>query len=247
MKQIVISNRKGGSGKSTTAINLASELSKEHQVLLIDFDTQGHASIGVGSEPMEEGGCHMLFEGTPLSHSFVPTVMENLTLAAASMFFDPYAATVSNDMLKNAIKNEQLADFFDYCIIDTPPTFDAILKNSLLDCDAVIIPLIPHPLGVVGAQQLFRAIYKTTLNNEKPIKHIGILPTMFNFHIAEHKEILHEVEEIFGKERVFTPITNDIALAKQFHTKTPVVISSKRSRGSKDYKNFTAELLKKLG
>ncbi len=247
MKQIVISNRKGGSGKSTTAINLASELSKEHQVLLIDLDTQGHSSIGVGSEPFESGGCHKVFEGEALSQSFVPTISENLTLAAASMFFDPYSSNFKTDTLREAITKERLEEFFDFCVIDTPPTFDAILKNSLVGADCVVIPLIPHPLGIIGAQQIFRAIYKSTLNSKKPISYIGILPTMFNFHIKEHKEILDQAINIFGKDRVFEPITNDMSLSKQFYTKIPVVLSSERSRGARDYRNFTNSLLKQLG
>ncbi len=87
MKTIVISNRKGGSAKSTTAVNLASELAKVGSVLLIDFDTQGHASIGVGSSPSEEIGAHSIFLGKTLSETFVSTVHDNLTLSPALEFF----------------------------------------------------------------------------------------------------------------------------------------------------------------
>lgn len=245
MHRIVISNRKGGSGKSTTAVNLSAFLSKKYRVLLIDFDTQGHSTIGVGAQPFEEGGAHTLFCNTPLSHSFLPTVSENLTVAAASLFFDPYESTISHNMLYESIKRESLSSFFDFCIIDTPPTFDAILKNSLYRASGVVIPLVPHPLGIIGSKQMFRAIFKSTL--DAPLKFIGILPTMFNSHIKEHLEILEEAYETFGKDKVFEPIQNDISLSKQFYTKMPVVLDSKRSRGAKEYMLFGEEIIRRLG
>jgi len=144
MKTIVISNRKGGSAKTTTAVNLATELAKTHSVLLIDFDTQGHASIGVGSSPMDEGGAHSIFFGHTLSENFVPTVLDNLTLAPAHALFDVYEYADLRGVLKSRFKNEKVSDFFEYCIIDTAPTFDALLKNSLEVADVVVIPFVPQ-------------------------------------------------------------------------------------------------------
>lgn len=87
MKTIVISNRKGGSAKTTTAVNIASGLAELGSVLLLDFDTQGHASMGVGCEPNEELGVHSIFSGKTLSETFIPTIHKNLTLSPALAFF----------------------------------------------------------------------------------------------------------------------------------------------------------------
>lgn len=247
MKTVVISNRKGGSAKSTTAVNLSAELAKKHSVLLIDFDTQGHASIGVGCAPVEDCGIHSIFSGSSLSHSFKPTVLDNLTLSPALEFFDVYEFADLRGVLKNKFKREKIAEFFDYCIIDTPPTYDALLKNSLEVADAVVIPVVPHHLGVVGVSQMVRAIYQISTSVGKPLAEVGILPVMFNPHINEHKDSIEKLKKNYGEAKLFTPIGVDINLAKQFESQEPLVLAKKRSKGMKDYRKFAKELKKRLG
>ena len=246
MKTIVISNRKGGSAKTTTAVNIASGLAKHGSVLLLDFDTQGHASIGVGSDLDENLGVHSIFLGKTLSETFVPTVHDNLTLSPALAFFDVYEYSDLRGVLKSRFKREKIADFFDYCIIDTPPTFDALLKNSLEVADSVVIPFVPHHLGVVAVGQMLRALYKTSSAQEKNIADVYILPVMFNPHINEHKESLEKVKKSFGEAKLLSPIGVDIKLAKQFESGSPIILDKKRSKGLKDYSKCVEELLERL-
>ncbi len=246
MKTIVVSNRKGGSGKTTTSVNLAAGLAKKHSVLLIDFDTQGHATIGVGSNPVESGGAHSIFTGSSISSTFLPTVTKNLTISPASLFFDVYEFADLRGVLKSRFRAEKIADFFDYCIIDTPPTLDALLKNSLEVANAVIIPVVPHHLGIVGADQMLRAIYRASLESNSNIEFVGLLPVMYNGHIPEHKEAIKLLEDKFGVEKLFSPIGVDIALVNQFATKMPAILEGKRTKAAKHYKNFIAELQVKL-
>lgn len=246
MKTIVISNRKGGSAKTTTAVNVASGLAKHGSVLLLDLDTQGHASIGVGCEPDEKLGVHSIFSGSTLSETFIPTVHENLTLSPALALFDVYEYSDLRGILKNRFKREKIADFFDYCVIDTPPTFDALLKNSLEVADSVMIPFVPHHLGVVAVGQMLRAVYQTSKKLDGEIADISILPVMFNPHINEHKESLLKVKTSFGAEKLLSPIGVDIKLAKQFESGSPIILDPKRSKGMKDYKKCVDELLKRL-
>ena len=246
MKTIVVSNRKGGSAKTTTAVNIASSLAKQGSVLLLDFDTQGHACIGVGCEPSEELGVHSIFEGKTLSESFISTVHKNLTLSPALVFFDVYEYADLRGVLKNRFKREKIADFFDYCIIDTPPTLDALLKNSLEVADAVVIPFIPHHLGVVAVGQMLRAIHKSTSEIDREMVNISILPVMFNPHINEHKESLLKVKTSFGEDKLLSPIGVDIKLARQFESGFPIVLDEKRSKGMKDYNRCVKELIDRI-
>jgi len=246
VKTIVVSNRKGGSAKTTTAVNIASSLAKQGSVLLLDFDTQGHACIGVGCEPSEELGVHSIFEGKTLSESFISTIHKNLTLSPALVFFDVYEYADLRGVLKNRFKREKIADFFDYCIIDTPPTLDALLKNSLEVADAVVIPFIPHHLGVVAVGQMLRAIHKSTSEIDREMVNISILPVMFNPHINEHKESLLKVKTSFGEDKLLSPIGVDIKLARQFESGFPIVLDEKRSKGMKDYNRCVKELIDRI-
>jgi len=246
VKTIVVSNRKGGSAKTTTAVNIASGLAKHGSVLLLDFDTQGHASIGVGCDLNESLGVHSIFEGKTLSETFIPTVHENLTLSPALAFFDVYEYSDLRGVLKSRFKREKIADFFDYCVIDTPPTFDALLKNSLEVADSIVIPFVPHHLGVVAVGQMMRALYKSNTESEKKIDDVFILPVMYNPHINEHKESIEKVKTSFGEDKLLSPIGVDIKLAKQFESGSPIILDSKRSKGLKDYKNCVTELLERL-
>ena len=246
MKTIVVSNRKGGSAKTTTAVNLACELAKIGSVLLIDFDTQGHASLGVGCVASEYNGAHCIFTGKTLSETFVPTVHDQLTLSPAQEFFDVYEFGDLRGVLKNRFRREMIHDFFDYVIIDTPPTFDALLKNALEVADAVVIPFVPHHLGVVAVGQMVRAIYQNASLNGQKTPEVGILPVMVNSHIPEHREAISKIKIQFGEEKLFSGIGVDIKLAKQFEGGSPVVLDEERSRGVKDYRYFVEELLTRI-
>ena len=246
MKTIVISNRKGGSAKTTTAVNIASGLAKHGSVLLLDFDTQGHASIGVGCEPSEDLGVHSIFLGKTLSETFVPTVHANLTLSPALAFFDVYEFSDLRGVLKSRFKRENIADFFDYCVIDTPPTFDGLLKNSLEVADSVVIPFVPHHLGVVAVGQMLRALVQSAKISQREIANVSILPVMYNPHINEHRESLQKVKTSFGEAKLLSPIGIDIKLAKQFESGKPIVLETHRSKGYKDYNKCVEELLKRL-
>jgi len=246
VKTIVISNRKGGSAKTTTAVNIASGLAKHGSVLLLDFDTQGHASIGVGCEPNEELGVHSIFLGKTLSETFMPTVHNNLTLSPALAFFDVYEFSDLRGVLKNRFKREHIEEFFDYCVIDTPPTFDGLLKNSLEVADSVVIPFVPHHLGVVAVGQMLGALLQSAKNTDREIADVAILPVMYNPHINEHKESIQKVKQSFGAAKLLSPIGVDIKLAKQFESGSPIILDERRSKGLKDYSNCVQELLERI-
>jgi chromosome partitioning protein len=212
----------------------------------LDFDTQGHASIGVGCEPNEHLGVHSIFLGKTLSETFIPTVHKNLTLSPALAFFDVYDYADLRGVLKSRFKRESIAEFFDYCVIDTPPTFDALLKNSLEVADSVVIPFVPHHLGVVAVGQMLRALLQSANATEREIADVFILPVMYNPHINEHKESIAKVKTSFGKSKLLSPIGVDIKLAKQFESGSPIIMDENRSKGLKDYKLCVSELMERL-
>ena len=189
---------------------------------------------------------HSIFDGMTLSETFIPTDHDGLTLSPALEFFDVYEFSDLRGVLKNRFKREKIAEFFDYCIIDTPPTFDGLLKNSLEVADAVVIPFVPHHLGVVAVGQMLRAMYNNSSALNHEIAKVFIVPVMFNPHIVEHKESVEKVKLAYGEEKLLRPIGVDIKLAKQFESGSPIVLSEKRSKGLRDYKELTQEIIEKL-
>lgn len=247
MKTILVSNRKGGSAKTTSAVSIASVLAKQHPVLLLDLDTQGHAGMGVGCQPLENRGAHGIFQGKTLSECLMPTLLSNLTLAPADLHFDSCTLDSSTDKLVQAVESEGLRNFFDYCIIDTAPTHDLALKNALELADIVIIPVVPQPLGVVGAEQMFRAIYQSSLSKNRPLDFIAILPVMYNPHIEEQRQALELLKSKIGTERILTPIGVDVRLSKQFELQKPLVLETSRSKGGQDYHRCVNEIMERFG
>jgi chromosome partitioning protein len=246
LKTIVISNRKGGTAKTTTTVNLAGELAKTSSVLLIDLDTLGHSSIGLGQTPQESGGVHQIFNGKTISQTLLPSSINNLTLSPASTFFDVYEQKDLSGILKRQFIKEELSEFFDYCVIDTPPTYDGILKNALEVCDCVIIPTIPHYLGFIGVEQVFRSIYQMTTQFRDKAPLVGILPVMYNTHIEEHNKTIKKIKNSFGEDKLFSPIGIDINLATSFEKGIPLTLEDTSKRGGKDYKIFTKELIGRI-
>lgn len=247
MQTIVVSNRKGGSAKTTTAVSVAMELAKTYRVLLIDFDTQGHASIGVGAKAQESAGVHAIFEGVPLSHTFLPTICENLTLAPAQTLFELYEESSLRGILAKRFFDEKIEDFFDFCIIDTAPTFDITLKNALEVANAVVIPFVPHQLGVVAVSQMMRAIYQIGEECDNELTAIMLLPVMYNPHIREHVDNVEKVASLFGKEKLCQAIGSDTKLTGMFNEVSQFFTDEKRTKGRRDYLVFTQALLQTLG
>ncbi|MDW7972738.1 MAG: AAA family ATPase [Thermodesulfovibrio sp.] len=146
MVKIVITNRKGGTGKTTVAVNLSAELSaRGKKVLLLDLDTQGHSTIGVGFEHRRNIlTAHSLFlnESYEIEKAIYNTKWDNLYVSPADPLFEHQRSGERKDILKNALMNSKLS--FDFIIIDTAPSLDNLLINALVASDFVLIPFQPH-------------------------------------------------------------------------------------------------------
>jgi len=142
MNTIVLSNRKGGAGKTTAAVNLTAEFAVPEKNFLIDMDSQGHCAVVLDIRNIQPSGtihrAVFLKEGGNLEKIILETGIENLSLIPADWSFNHGKVNNSPYQLKEA-----LSDNYDIIIIDTPPSFDALLINSLVAADKIIIPFVP--------------------------------------------------------------------------------------------------------
>ena len=247
---IVISNRKGGSGKTTVSVNLAAEFTAlGKRVLLIDLDSQGHCALGVGVKPkIGDARVHHLFldPAATLTDAIQPTTIENLWLAPADTLFDHGSGMRDEQRLRNAIISEGLKARFDLIIIDTPPSLDTLLLNGLMAATRVLIPYVPHFLSYEGVRQLVRVLFKVMTRDNRGLKILGFLPTMAAENIRQHRTVTGEMSHQFGANRVLNPIRSDIRLAESFAAGKPIRFYAPKSRGAEDFMQLGQALAEAL-
>ena len=246
MKTLLVTNRKGGVGKTTTTLAISSLLAyKGLKVLVVDLDTQGHIQYGLGIKHEFPHGIHSVLQRDNLDIEFViqKSKIKNLHFIPADINFN------SSKLSNNAILRENLSkikDKYDICIIDTAPMSDNVLEMAVKASDFVIVPMKTEYLGLVGTVQFIKIFYKLASNLETDFKFLGVIPTLYNKSLKEHKEILEKLQDITGKAKVFTPIRKDIKMMSIFRYGIKH-LQNKHSVGYKDYSKALEILLKKMG
>lgn len=245
----VVSNRKGGAGKTTVAVNVAAELAALGlRVLLVDLDSQGHCAVGLGIK---------VGKGTPTVHDIfrradarlAPAIQasafENLSLAPADTLFEHGEGLRDEELLRRALADEEIVANFDVVVLDTPPSLDILLLNSLTAAHWVVVPFVPHPLSNEGVRQLMRVLFKIISGANQGLKLAGFLPVMGNDRTLIHRTVIGAVTHQFGAGRLLPMIRNDIRLAESFAAGKPIRYFAPKSNGAEDFLqlgNFLAQL-----
>ncbi len=248
---IAISNRKGGTGKTTVSVNLAAELAAlGRRVLLVDLDSQGHCAVGLGIKLTRgDAAVHGIFTDPDVRLASVirETAFENLSLAPADQLFEHGSGLRDECRLARALAEEEIAASFDVVIVDTPPSLDILLLNALTAANWVLVPYVPHHLSFEGVRQLMRVLFKVMTGANPGLKILGFLPNTTADHIRLHRAVTGEVSRQFGAHRVLTGIRSDIRLAEAFAAGKPVRHYAPTSRGALDFADLGVRLLPALG
>lgn len=245
-KQLIISvsNRKGGTGKTTTSVNLAAQWALSgRKTLVIDLDTQGHCGLGLGV-PDPQRCVHEIFTDPSVELTDVvnQSVIDNLHIAAADTHFSGLGINIDTDLLRQKIHNYLQRTDTERVVIDTPPTLDGLLISALTAADGVIIPFIPHHLAEVGVNQLAELFYTISVNNNNNLRLFGLLPIMQDRHLKIHRRVLDNLARQYGKQRLLRGIRSNIKLAEAFEKNVPIQQYAARSKGAMDYQLMTDEL-----
>lgn len=249
-KIISMANQKGGVGKTTTAINLSASLATaEKQTLLIDCDSQGNATSGMGIEGdaiRDKNLYHCLIENRPLREVIVGTQIPHLDLVPANQdLVGVEVEFISIEEREKRLRNllRALDAHYDYVIIDCPPSLGFLTVNALVASDCLIVPLQCEYFAMEGLGHLLNTmgLIKARLNPTLTLG--GILLTMYDTRNLLSRRVSEDVRVNFGELVFQTVIPRNVRLSESPSHGLPIILYDIRSRGAVSYMELAREIL----
>lgn len=250
-KIIAFSNKKGGVGKTTTAINMAAYCADfGKKVLLVDMDSQGNATTGLGfsKSALKKSVYNVLIEDDSASNNIVPTQVKLLDVLPANV--DLTGAEVDlvykrnrERILKQAL--DKVRGDYDYIFIDCPPSLGLLTINAWVAADSVIIPMQSEYYALEGVSQLMNTIAMVRQHLNPALQIEGVVITMYDGRALIAKQITAEIKKFFKNKLYEIIIPRNVRLAEAPSHGVPVMLHDPKCVGARAYKALTEEFLSK--
>jgi chromosome partitioning protein len=250
MSQIIaVLNQKGGVGKTTTAVNVATYLARQGQqrVLLVDLDPQANTTSGLGVQRAEgESGTYEVLLGQVKAVDVIKPVFDRLELLPT----DARLAALEVELVdrpdrEHALRRALAEADYDYIIIDCPPALSLLTINALTAANSLLIPVQAEYYALEGLSQLLQVVQMVRSGLNPSLELLGVVMTMYDPRTTLSAQVKQEVERHFGDKVFDVVIPRNVRLAEAPSHGKPIADYDKWSKGARAYKHLANEVHKR--